>query len=473
MSVTTEPEPRGAADPAGRRYLSLRDSLGRLSVRPRSVALLALLPVLALLGGLAGWVFDWPLGVDSAVYRAGAITLVQGEPLYDGNTLGAEPFWALLPFTYPPTAALLFVPLAVLPVQVAWGVVAAVSFLALALVVRLVIATLPPPSGQVSRWASPARATLVFSVLFFALEPVWRTIFLGQINLILMALVVLDVLLLSRRGSRWGGVLVGVASAVKLTPLIFVPHLLFTGRVADALRALGTFAGLQVLMLALAPSDTVRFWTHTVFNAGRIGPMHWAGNQSLNGLLNRITDLAPWATTAALGIGAALAPFAVWLMLRFHRRGQPLNALLVTAFYALLVSPVSWSHHWVWAVPLIVVLVARLPATTPATAWRRWLAAGSVIVVFVSCVLLVLPNGRNLELHWEFWQFVLGSAYLLVPLLLTAVLGLRWWWRSRTAAGEATAGSTAAPPTGRAPDGDADGPGAPGEARHTRAAGRR
>ncbi|WP_048876801.1 glycosyltransferase 87 family protein [Saccharomonospora saliphila] len=431
MPVTTGPEPRATGEE--QHHLSLSESLGRLSVRPRSVALLFALPVLAVVTGVLGWALDWQLGVDSAVYRAGALTLLHGDPLYDGNTLGAEPWWALLPFTYPPTAALLFVPLAVLPVQVAWGVVAAVSFLALALVVRIAIASLPRPPGQLSRWASPARATLVFAVVSFALEPVWRTIFLGQINLILMALVVLDVLVLCRRGSRWGGVLVGVAAAVKLTPLIFVPHLLFTGRVADALRALGTFVGLNLAALAIVPSDTLRFWTHTVFNQGRIGPMHWAGNQSLNGLLNRLTDLAPWATPAALGIGAALAPFAVWLMLRFHRRGQPLYALLVTAFYALLVSPVSWSHHWVWAVPLIVLLVARLPRTTPATAWRRWALAGSVIVVFVSCVLLVLPNGRNLELHWEFWQFVLGSAYLLVPLALTAALGLRWLWRRRSA----------------------------------------
>lgn len=412
-------------------HLPLGESLARLALRPRSVALLSLLPVLAIAAGIAGWLLDWRLGVDSAVYRAGALTLLQGEPLYEGNTLGAEPWWALLPFTYPPAAALLFAPLAFFPVQVAWGLVAAVSFLALALVIRVTIAALPRLAGELPRWASPARATLIFTLVAFGMEPVWRTIFLGQINLILMALVVLDVLVLCRRDSRWGGVLVGVASAVKLTPLIFIPHLLFTGRRADAARALGSFAGLQGLLFLVAPSDAARFWTHTVFNQGRIGPMHWAGNQSLNGLLNRLTDLAPWASTAALGIGALLAPFAVWLMLRFHRRGQHLYALLVTAFYALLVSPVSWSHHWVWAVPLIVVLVARLPRTTPATAWRRWALAGSVIVVFLSCVLLVLPNGRNLELHWEFWQVVLGSAYLLVPVVLTATLGLRWLVRRR------------------------------------------
>ncbi|SFQ21072.1 alpha-1,2-mannosyltransferase [Amycolatopsis arida] len=419
--------------PAPPPRLSLRTSLERLSLRPRSIALLAAVPALALVAGVVGWLLDWRLGVDSAVYRAGALTLLHGEPLYEANTLGPEPWWALLPFTYPPTAALLFVPLALLPVQVAWGVMAAVSILAMALVIRVTIGSLPRPRGELPRWASPARATLVFTVVLLGLEPVWRTLFLGQINLILMAMIMLDVLVIGARNSRWSGVLVGVAAAVKLTPFVFIPHLFFTGQRAAAGRALGTFAGLQGLMFLLIPGDAARFWTHTLFDTGRIGPIHWAGNQSLNGLLNRLTGLAPWASPAALAIGALLGLPALWLVLRFHRRGQALAALLVTGFYVLIVSPVSWSHHWVWAVPLTVLLVSRLPQGTPATAWRRWLAAGAVVAVFLSCVLLVLPNGRSIELHWQFWQFVVGSAYLLVPVVLIGVLAARAIWRRRAA----------------------------------------
>jgi alpha-1,2-mannosyltransferase len=103
----------------------------------------------------------------------------------------------------------------------------------------------------------------------------------------------------------------------------------------------------------------------------------------------------------------------------------------VTAFWVLLASPVSWSHHWVWAVPLIVLLISRLPQTTPATAWKRWLGAAAVIGVFVSCVLLILPNGRNIELHWVVWQNVLGNAYILMPLVLAVVLMVRWQLQRR------------------------------------------
>jgi len=421
--------PAGGGGPLGEPApprLALRTSLARLSARPRSILLLSLVPLLAIVFGIVGWLFDWRLGVDSAVYRAGAITLINGDPLYDANTLAPEPWWALLPFTYPPTAALLFVPLAFLPVQIAWGVLTAISVLAMALVIRVAIGSLPTPPAGRRWWSSPARATLLFSVVMLGLEPVWRTVFLGQINLILMAVVVLDVLVVTTRDTRWGGVLVGIASAVKLTPLVFVAHLFLTGRRREATRAFGVFAGLQVLMLLLIPGDTIRYWTKTISDTGRIGPVHWAGNQSLNGLMNRVTDLAPWASMAALGIAALLAVPAVWLMLRFHRRGQALAALLVTAFFGLLASPISWSHHWVWAVPLIVLLVSRLPQTTLASAWKRWVGTAAVVAVFISCVLLALPNGRNIELHWKFWQTVLGNAYILTPLVLAAVLVARW-----------------------------------------------
>nr|WP_326416282.1 glycosyltransferase 87 family protein [Amycolatopsis sp. H20-H5] len=410
----------------------MRKSLARLSVRPRSILILSVIPLVAIGFGIWGWQHEWVLGVDSAVYRAGAVTLLHGDPLYDSNTLLAEPWWALLPFTYPPTAALLFAPLALIPTQVGWGILTALSLLSMALVIRIAIGALPKPADDGPRWwASPARSTLAFFLVFLGLEPVWRTIFLGQINLLLMALVMLDMLVIISRGSRWGGVLVGIASAVKLLPLVFLGHLFITGRRKEAIRGLIVFLGLQGLMFAITPHDTYRYWTYTLFNTGRIGPVHWAGNQSLAGLMNRVTDLAPWASNAAMAIGAVLLVPAIWLVLKFHRKGQNLAALLVTAFWILLVSPISWTHHWVWVVPLGVLLVSRLPQTTPATAWKRWLGTFVVFFVFISCVLLILPNGRDVELHWKVWQNILGSAYILMPLVLAVTLALRWAFQRR------------------------------------------
>lgn len=399
----------------------LGQSLRRLFASPKLTVALFAVPAGVILAGVVSWLIDWRLGVDSAVYRSGAVALLTGEPLYDNDFLSAEPPWARLPFTYPPTGALLFVPLALFATQVSWGVLGALSVLSLALVVRVAIQVLPTRPT----WLRPARTTVLVTVLALGLEPVWRTLFLGQINLILMALVVVDVLVLGR-SRHFGGVLVGVAAAVKLTPLIFVPHLWLVGRRADAVRALATFALLQVLIFAIIPHDFRRFWSVAVTNPERTGPTFWAGNQSLNGLMLRLTDLAPWALAAAICAGAVLAVPAVYLVRRFHRAGQPLPALLVSAFFGLLLSPVTWSHHYVWVVPLVVLLLSRLPDRLPdgAARVRALSGLGAVVLVYASCVLLIMrssdpnrPAGEKPELEWTPPEVVLGSAYLLVPLV--------------------------------------------------------
>ncbi|MFC4853491.1 glycosyltransferase 87 family protein [Actinophytocola glycyrrhizae] len=395
------------------------ESLRRLFARPRLVVALFAVPAVVLAAGIVSWLIDWRLGVDSAVYRSGAVALLTGEPLYDNMFLSAEPPWARLPFTYPPTSTLLFVPLALFPTQVSWGILGALSVLALALVVRVTIQNVPTRPA----WLRPAQTTIVVTVLALGLEPVWRTLFLGQINLILMGLVVVDVLVLGR-SRHFGGVLVGVAAAVKLTPLVFVPHLWFTGRRMDAVRAVVTFALLQLVIFAIIPHDFRTFLTVT--DPERTGPTFWAGNQGLNGLVQRLTDLSPWSNEIAFAIGAVLAIPAFVIARRFHRAGQPLQALLVTAFFGLLFSPVSWSHHWVWVVPLLVYLLSRLPDRLP-RGWARAKAlsgAGAVVLVFASCVLLIMrtsdpnrPAGEKPELEWTPPEVVLGSAYLLVPLV--------------------------------------------------------
>jgi len=383
-------------------------------------------PAGVLVAGVVSWAINWRLGVDSAVYRSGAVALLTGEPLYDHMSLSAEPSWARLPFTYPPTGALLFIPLALFATQISWGLLGALSVLALALVVRVAIQNVPTRPA----WMTPARTTVVVTVLALGLEPVWRTLLLGQINIILMALVVVDVLLL-KRSRHFGGVLVGIAAAVKLTPLIFVPHLWLTGRRKDAVTAVVTFGLLQLLIFAIIPHDFARFWSVAVTNPERTGPTFWAGNQSLDGLVLRLTDLAPWALAAAIAIGAVLAVPAVFLVRRYHRAGQPLTALLVTAFFGILLSPVSWSHHYVWVVPLVVLLLSRLPDRLP-EGWARVRALsgiGAVVLVFASCVLLIMrtsdpnrPAGEKPELEWTPPEVLLGSAYLLVPLVAGVIV---------------------------------------------------
>ncbi|MFD9891207.1 glycosyltransferase 87 family protein [Amycolatopsis sp. NPDC059027] len=379
--------------------------------------LAGVLAVAVLALGVVAWLAHWRLGADSAVYRAGAMALLKGEPIYTRDVLTTLPDWVRLPFTYTPAAALLFLPFALVPTGLLWGVVGCLSVVGLIVVIAVVLS----PSG----WTRVAWALPVGTASVLVLEPVWKTLFLGQINLILMALVVLDVLVLSARGCadapsagkrtsgwRWAGVLIGVAAAVKLTPLVFVPHLFFTGRWKDGLRAVGTFVVLEAVMFAVIPVDAARFWRDSATDPSRIGSVHWIFNQSLNGMVSRAAQLAPWSLVLAVAIAAVLAVPAIWLVVRLHRRGEEAAALLVTAFYGLLFSPVSWSHHWVWAVPLIVLLLVK----------GRRIAAGAVFVLFASQIVMLVPNGGDTEFRWGLGMAVLGNLYVLAA--AAGILGL-------------------------------------------------
>jgi alpha-1,2-mannosyltransferase len=394
----------------------------------RAMWIILAVPIGFILTGLIVYFVHGRMGVDSAVYRSGGVAILTGEPLYEGMTLGGEPWWAQLPFTYPPTGALMFVPLTLLPTVVAWGVLSAVSVLALSLVIRITLEKVPNRPS----WLKPTTATVVFSFLALGIEPVWRTLFLGQINIILMALVMVDVLVITGAGGRlgkWGGVLVGIAAAVKLTPLIFVAHLLLINQRSAAVRAFATFLGLQALMFLISARDAWHFWTITVVGDPlRIGPVYWNGNQSLTGLISRITLVDPNSTKIALAIGAVLAIPAMLLVRRFYRHGRMLTALLVSAFFGLLLSPVSWTHHYVWVIPLMIMLIARMPDPLPAGFWRVARAAVApilVFAVFVSCILLAMRNGFGKELHWVWWEFIPGSAYMIVPVGAGIAIAIR------------------------------------------------
>ncbi|MFD4638620.1 glycosyltransferase 87 family protein [Lentzea sp. NPDC058436] len=360
----------------------------------KSARLPALLAAATGVLAVVWWVLDRPLGVDSGVYRAGALALLRGQSLY--APLTAIPDWSpALPFTYPPIAAVVFLPLAVLPVQLAWGVLAAGTVLALRTSVRLV-----------------GGAWWVLPLLLF-LEPVWRTIGLGQVNALLMALVLVDVLAL--RGSRFAGVLVGVAAAVKLTPLVFVAHLFLTGRPRDAVRALAVFAGLGVTGFVLLPADAVRYWTSTMLGANKAGGNAWWGNQSVSGLVHRLggsTAVLVLLVLVCLGVAA-------WLVRDLHQSGDPVGSVLVTAFAGVLVSPISWTHHWVWVAPLCAVLLAR----------RHFAFAGALVVLSTGWVFALVPRGEGEERLWTPLESLAGNAYVLIGLAALLLLGVR---RART-----------------------------------------
>ncbi len=334
---------------------------------------------------------------DLKVYRSGGAAWLHGVALY------TEAFPSWLPFTYPPVAAVLFSLPAMVPYLVAAAVLTVAGLVALSTTTAL---------------AAPGRVALpVLAVACaFAVEPVRTTLLFGQVNLVLMGLVAADCLLPRTRYPR--GLLIGIAAAVKLTPAVFVLFFLARGRPQPAVTAVVAFAGVTGLGMLLAPSDSVRYWHTTIFDPDRIGGAGFVTNQSLRGALHRL-GLAPGVEQAAWLVLAVAVVALAWTGAR--RTADPVVALLVVAAAGLLVSPVSWSHHWVWIVPALAVgVVRRVPAVVP------------VAVVF-AVGHRSLPHGHDRELTWAWWQHVVGDSYLLV-----AVAFLVW---AAVARSGATAGS--------------------------------
>jgi alpha-1,2-mannosyltransferase len=295
----------------------------------------------------------WPaahlLVIDLQVYRAGGEAVLRGTRLYDGGIL------LDLPFVYPPFAAVVFAPLTVLPVAVLKVLWTVLNLALVVFVARRSAAVMGMPLG-----AAPT-AMLVAVVL--ALDPVRTTLYLGQINVVLLALVLAD--LTGRRGSRWRGVGVGLAAAVKLTPLIFVAYLLLVGRLRAATTAMLTFAAAIGLGFLLAPADSVVYWVQGTFAAAnRISDVAATTNQSWGGLLAR-AEAPSWIyPVGAIAIGAGGLAVAV----RVHRRGDELLALTLCGLLSAAVAPFAWSHHFVWVAPLAVLLAQHAAAGSRAAA---------------------------------------------------------------------------------------------------------
>ncbi|ADJ50157.1 hypothetical protein AMES_8331 [Amycolatopsis mediterranei S699] len=308
-------------------------------------------------------------GLDLEVYLGGAKALAeQGSP-YDAWVPTTHQI--LLPFTYTPFAAAVFLPGTLLPFAVTMKLVSIASIVATGVVAYLYIATLNGSLTDASKVNGRAVAALVAIGAQLAgalLEPVRSTLGFGQINALLMVLVVLDVLLPGER-KRTKGLLIGVAAAIKLTPAVFVVYFLFRRDFRSAARVVAGFVVAGALLWLIRPSASFTYWTKLVFDAGRIGGVDYVGNQSLHGLSVRAGLPEFGWVLAALAVMAVVAVIVV-------RAAEPVLGLTACALGGLLVSPISWTHHWTWCVPILVLAGWY--------AWRfegavRWAAAAVVV----------------------------------------------------------------------------------------------
>lgn len=306
------------------------------------------------------------------------------------------------PFTYPPFAAVLMVPLALLPGSVAGVLWTGLSAACLAAAVVLVRRTYGHPT--------PAWFVAAACVASIALEPVMQNFWFGQINLLLMLAILVDVLRPDRRSA---GFLIGIAAGLKLTPLVFVVLLVLIGRRAAAVRATVTFAATLLIGWLVVPGSSA-YWGHRLTDPTRVGPPSLAHNQSVSGALTRLLDGAPptllWLVVAGPVAVATVAVAALW-----WRRGDRVLGAGIGALAMLFASPISWSHHWVWAVPIALTLWER--SRPAAAAW---------VAVLVTRPMLWPPWGHKREYDWTWYEHLYGNAYLLAGLALVAWFAARF-----------------------------------------------
>ncbi len=383
----------------------------------------------------------WHDFFDLRVYRGAVASWLDGGELYD-YTYGRSPYG----FTYPPFSALLVLPMGLLPYPVVAAGHVLLNVVVLAGLTRWLVAPLARRHGWPLPWAWLWALPLVF-----LLEPVRETLGFGQVNLFLLALVLADVAAL-RRAARWAGVGIGLAAAVKLTPGLFVVWLLLTGRWRAARVAVGTAAAATLLASGVAPAESWRFWTGTLWQTERVGRLDKTSNQSLLGALARLADpddpsRLVWAVLAA----AALA-FVLTRAVRATRAGDDLTGVTLAGLAACLVSPVTWSHHLVWLVPALVVLVdvaAGAPTVTGDPARERAraavLAAVTALVLASSSIWFAEARpGSHHDLGVA--GIVVEDLYLLATLAVVALLPARV-----TAARGAVRTTVPSPPGGSSP----------------------
>jgi alpha-1,2-mannosyltransferase len=405
--------------------------------------------------------------VDLAVYRSGGLIVRHVRPLYDPHLTAPLYDWIgygklHLPFTYTPFAAIAFAVISFVPWWLSQQLSVAVDILALLIALWLTLGGLGYRKDK-TRLA----VTLLGAGAVFWTEPVLRTMYLGQVNLVLMALIIWDLCQPDTRPGTgksrwWKGFGTGIAAGIKLVPLIFIPYLLLARKFRQAAMACAGFAVTVLLGFVILPGDSRTWWFDGLFfQGGRTGFTGWAGNQSLDGLITRLTGSINGARPAWIAAAVVIGAVGVTAAALLDRKGYPLPGLLMAALTGLLVSPISWDHHWVWIAPGALVAAhyavlafkgRAIKRGNKGAAWGLGILAAGIIAWFGawparlftaklhlgndSLGLLWIPKNTNpvyyqwygdkpwfTEYHWHIAAIIAGNAYVLAGLALFGLLG--------------------------------------------------
>jgi alpha-1,2-mannosyltransferase len=333
-------------------------------------------------------------GLDLSVYRQGALALLGragDSELYDDALVQTDTRG--LPFTYPPFAAILFVPLALVPASVGLGIVTALSCLCLVGVAVVVVRYLraATPTGGGAPWRTAA--AVLAAMLLIGISGPWREgLGFGQVNALLMILILADLLRSTRLPS---GVLTGIAAGIKLTPLAF--GLVFLAR--RDWRSLAwmaaSFGGTVAVGWLLAPRESAAFWLDALFDASRVGATADLYNVSLNSIVAQSGLGAGVQRPAWLLASLAVVAVGYVAIRQAGRDGDTLRAITANAVVMLAISPISWFHHWVWIALVLPVgyVAARQHAGARRTVSHVLLAVLVPVMMFSSITVTLTLTG--------------------------------------------------------------------------------
>ena len=377
----------------------------RWSAARAAQALIALWSVVTVVGALYDTALQPEPHIDFLVYRAGAQHLLDGRPLYaEALDTGVPGF--LMHFTYPPFGAALLSGSVIGSPALAAAVHTVASLVALFLLSRIVV----------HRCCGGTWAALATANALALLMPVVSHLTWGQVGLFLIVLLAADWL---PRRIRWPrGLLTGIAIAVKLTPAVFLLLPLLKRDRRALLVSLASAATCTGVGFLIAPGESLTFWGSAMWDSTRVASTWWdTENQSLRGLLSRLlpasVSSAVWLVLA-VGVVIVIAGQAASLT----RRGDDLLAFGVVGLIAPIISPVSWVHHWVFVLPLIVTLVWRaVGAFASGTRRPGWdleclAAVGGVVVMLIAPAHFPDDLVRYGSPRWNLLAVLASGAYV-------------------------------------------------------------
>ena len=367
---------------------------------PMAVALL-ILPYIIQYGRLVPW---QPSTIDLQVYVYGVKDMLASKDIFATTT----PFW-YLSFIYPPIAAILMIPLAFGP-YVFWQVIWTGG---LVWAQQSVLKRCGAPRG----W----RLGLLGIAVLLAVEPIRTTLGYGQVNTLLMALVIADLLPdppdQPRRIPQ--GTLIGLAAAIKLTPALFVIFMFLIGKRRAAITAIISFAVFTGIGAILLFRETVVFFSGLSGGDTRTASPLYTGNQSLLGVFFRLGDSSRTTTLLGLAVAGVLAVLGCVVAASWWQSNEKVFAVAIVGLTTCLASPLSWTHHYVWILPMAMAVLS-----TGVPRWARYVGGLWVVWVCMCLPLAVLPYGGDRERQFDFLQQLVANLGPMLGVIL--LVGLAW-----------------------------------------------